>query len=403
MPDQTVSAVKEYLGARREDLISFLRQLIAIPSPTGSEGDVARRLLEEMKALGYDEVFIDGVGNAVGRIGHGPLKVMFDAHMDTVDADQPGWTVDPYKGKIDGDTLYGLGSCDDKGALSGMVYGVAALKAAGFPADLATIYVVGAVGEETCEGLGAAHFITKEGIRPDFVVIGEASDLGVRRGHRGRALLAVTYPGKTVHASVPWLGDNPLEKIAPLLSGIVPLNQRFLDDPFLGKGSAVATAVTVTSPSLNSVPSSATVYIDRRMTVGETREGIIKEIESVLGGQKATIEVVKVDQPSYTGQPRSGEEFFPPWSVPEDHPLVQAGMQAAREALDREPDLGRWDFSTDGTFTAGVAKIPTIGFGPGDGRWAHAPNEQVPISHIAAAAGFYALVPRALAQAGRRG
>ncbi|MHB8757802.1 MAG: YgeY family selenium metabolism-linked hydrolase, partial [Bacillota bacterium] len=390
MPDQTVPAVKDYLEARQEELISFLRQLIAIPSPTGSEGDVAKRVAEEMKRLGYDEVFIDHIGNAVGRIGHGPIKVLFDAHMDTVDGDQPGWTVDPYKGKIDGDTLFGLGSCDDKGALSGMVYGAAALKAAGFPADLVTVYVVGAVGEESCEGLGIAHLITREGVRPDFVVIGEASDLGVRRGHRGRALLSVTYQGKTCHASVPQLGDNPLEKIAPLLEGVKPLNQRFLDDPFLGKGSAVVTSVTVSSPSLNSVPSSATVYIDRRMTVGETREGILDEINGVLGGQKATIEVVKVDQPSYTGLPRSGEEFFPPWSLPADHPLVQAGMEAARAALGREPDLGRWDFSTDGTFTAGVAKIPTIGFGPGDGRWAHAPNEQVPISQIITAAGCYA-------------
>ncbi|MHB8927683.1 MAG: YgeY family selenium metabolism-linked hydrolase [Bacillota bacterium] len=398
MPDETVSAVKEYLGARREDLLSFLRRLIAIPSPTGSEGDVARRVAEEMKRLGYDEVFFDRIGNVVGRIGHGPIKVLFDAHMDTVGADQAGWTVDPYAGKIEGDTLFGLGSCDDKGSLSGMVYGAAALKAAGFPADRATVFVVGAVGEESCEGLGVGHLITREGVHPDFVVIGEASDLGVRRGHRGRTLLSVTYQGKPCHASVPQLGDNPLEKIVPLLSGVKPLNRRFRDDSFLGKGSAVVTSVEVNSASLNSVPATATVYIDRRMTVGETREGILDEIKSVLGGHEASVEVVKVDQPSYTGYPRSGEEFFPPWSLPEDHPLVRAGMETGRAVLGREPDLGRWDFSTDGTFTAGAAKIPTIGFGPGDGRWAHAPNEQVPVSQIITAAGFYALVPWVLSR-----
>ncbi|HEY3316756.1 MAG TPA: YgeY family selenium metabolism-linked hydrolase [Bacillota bacterium] len=401
MPVEIVSTVKQYLGARRGDLLSFLRQIIAIPSPTGSEGDVAKRVGEEMTRLGYDEVFVDQIGNAVGRIGHGPIKVLFDAHMDTVGADQPGWTVDPYAGVIDGDTLYGLGSCDDKGSLSGMVYGAAALKAAGFPTDQASIYIVGAVGEESCEGLGVGHLITKGGIRPDFVVIGESSSLGVRHGHRGRALLSVTYQGKPCHASVPHLGDNPLDKIIPLLAGVKPLNQRFLEDPFLGRGSAVVTSVEVSSASLNSVPAAARVYIDRRMTIGETRERILDEIKSVLGGYEATIEVVKVDQPSYTGYPRGGEEFFPPWALPVEHPLVQAGIEAARAALGREPDVGRWDFSTDGTFTAGAAKIPTIGFGPGDGKWCHSPNEQVPISQLITAAGFYALVPWALAQSRR--
>ncbi|HFD38832.1 MAG TPA: M20/M25/M40 family metallo-hydrolase, partial [Anaerolineae bacterium] len=75
---------------------------------------------------------------------------------------------------------------------------------------------------------------------------------------------------------------------------------------------------------------------------------------------------------------------------PEDHPLVQALVRSVRETLGYRPKLGRWSFSTDGAYTAGVANIPTVGFGPGEERYAHTLDEQIRLNDVVDAARVYA-------------
>jgi acetylornithine deacetylase/succinyl-diaminopimelate desuccinylase-like protein len=76
--------------------------------------------------------------------------------------------------------------------------------------------------------------------------------------------------------------------------------------------------------------------------------------------------------------------------MPEDHHLVQATVRSVRETLGYRPRLGRWNFSTDGTYTAGVANIPTVGFGPGEERYAHTQDEQIRLNDVVDAARVYA-------------
>ena len=82
----------------RESLLSFLRTLVQTPSPSGRESAVAALIMDEMRRLGYDQVWMDAAGNVLGRIGttSGPL-LMLDSHMDTVEVAEPqAWTVDPF-------------------------------------------------------------------------------------------------------------------------------------------------------------------------------------------------------------------------------------------------------------------------------------------------------------------
>ena len=72
-----------------------------------------------------------------------------------------------------------------------------------------------------------------------------------------------------------------------------------------------------------------------------------------------------------------------------DDPVIVAAVDAYRGAFDGEPHLGYWVFSTNGVATAGMHDIPTVGFGPGHEKWAHAPNERVDIEHLVKAAAFY--------------
>ena len=76
--------------------------------------------------------------------------------------------------------------------------------------------------------------------------------------------------------------------------------------------------------------------------------------------------------------------------MPQDHPLVQTVVRSVRETLGYRPRLGRWSFSTDGTYSAGVANVPTVGFGPGEERYAHTQDEQIRLNDVVDAARVYA-------------
>ncbi|MDW7992825.1 MAG: M20/M25/M40 family metallo-hydrolase [Anaerolineae bacterium] len=193
----------------RAQLVAFLQDLVRIPSPPTQEGPLAERMAQEMERLGLREVRTDRIGNVLGWVGQGDGPVlMFNGHMDTVALTNPSaWRWDPFGGVVEGKYLYGLGSCDMKGGLAAIVYGAYLLRRTGLP-KRGRVVVAGVVQEEPCEGLGSRVLIEEEGVRPDWVVIAEPTNLEVVRGQRGRIEIEVTVHGRTAHASRPDLGEN---------------------------------------------------------------------------------------------------------------------------------------------------------------------------------------------------
>ncbi len=219
-------------------LIQFLRDLIAIPSPSCEEAGVVERVRVEMERTGFDEVVVDRMGSIFGRIGSGKTAILFDAHLDTVGVGDPSaWAHDPFKGKIEDGIVYGRGASDNKGAAASMVYGGKILKDLGILGDF-TLYVLGSVQEDDFDGL-AIQFAIEHSIpqRPDFVVLGECTNLDVYRGQRGRVELQVRTRGVACHASAPERGDNAIYKMMPVVQGIERLNGQLADDPFLGRAA----------------------------------------------------------------------------------------------------------------------------------------------------------------------
>jgi len=91
-------------------LITFARDIVRIPSLSGEETQVASRIEAEMKALAFDSVWTDDVGNVIGMLEGaqpGPT-IVFDAHTDTVGV-SPGvpWALDPFSGQVTQDSLHG--------------------------------------------------------------------------------------------------------------------------------------------------------------------------------------------------------------------------------------------------------------------------------------------------------
>lgn len=376
-----------------EALAKFLNELVRIPSLSTHEEAAGIRLAEEMRRVGFEEVWTDRVGNVIGRVGsgHGP-KLVFNGHMDTVDVGDPArWARPPYEGLVEEGVLYGRGACDMKGGLAAMVYAVKALLDSGSELS-GDLYVVGVVQEEPCEGLAMQVLVEEEGIRPDYVVLGEPSDLQVSVGHRGRLEMQVRVRGKAAHASSPGLGSNAIHNAARLIFGIELLASRLPTDPLLGRGTVAVTQIESQAASRNAVPDACTFYVDRRLTLGETERKALAEIQSIISTEEvdAQVEVTEYQATSYTGYGCRMRASFPTWVIAEDHPLVQATVRSVRETLGYRPRLARWGFSTDGSYTAGLANIPTVGFGPGEERYVHTLDEQIRLNDVVDAARVYA-------------
>lgn len=389
---------REAADRQAEAMTRFLGDLIAIPSLSRREGELVQRIASEMTDLGFDEVTVDGFGSVIGRIGEGPVHLVYDSHIDTVDVGDPAsWKTEPFEPVVKGRILYGRGASDNKAATASMVHGAALIKRLGVDASRFTIHVVGTVQEEDCDGLALEHLLTQVLPPVKLVVLGEATNLNVYRGHRGRAEFAVHTRGRAAHASAPERGINAVYKMAPIVQQVEELNERLAADPFLGKGTVVVSKVDVQTPSLNAVPDGCTIYLDRRLTIGETVEAARAELESLPAVQagEAEVELPSYEGRSYTGLTLSQDKYFPTWVVPESDPAVAAGVEAARRALGRTPEIGRWVFSTNGVASAGKLGITTIGFGPANEVYAHSPDDQCPIDDLPHAAAWYAAFPDA--------
>ena len=390
--------VRSYHSIDDKALASFAQRLVRTPSLSTHEDQVAALVEEEMHDAGLADVTVDQMGSVIGHIGSGEpgqrtgRVLVYDAHMDTVDVgDIRAWERDPFGGEIERGILYGRGAAGSKGALAAMVYAGKSLAESGV--SLAgDLYFVGVVQEEPCEGLAMRHIVEEQGIHPDWVVIGEATNLQLSRGHRGRIEFRLTIHGRSCHASAPQRGVNAIYEAARVIVGLELLAPQLSQDSFLGKGSIAVTDISSTSASLNAVPDSCTLYIDRRLTIGETEAKALAEIKRILTreGIRVSINVSEYAGTSYTGHATKVRQCFPYWVTPEDAPLLVTAVRVIEDTLAFVPYVGKWDFATDGVYTAGIAGIPTIGFGPGEERHAHSVDDQVRVRDLEAAARVYA-------------
>ncbi len=383
------------------EAVEFFREIIRIPSLSGQEGPVVQAIARKMEAIGFDEVRTDPFGNIMGRIGNGRRVLAFDAHIDTVDVGDPGlWKVDPFAAELRDGIVYGRGASDQKGGMAALVYAGALIKKLAIEGDM-TVWIVGSVCEEDCDGL-CWHYILNENIlAPELVILTEPTDLNLYRGHRGRMEIQVVVPGISCHGSAPERGINAIHRIAPAITEIDRLNNKLAFDSFLGTGTITSSEIRSTAPSLCAVADSCSLHLDRRLTVGETDTIAIAEIKEICqavdsmqtDANKRSGEIdVKIptyEKPSYTGLVYPMRQYFPAWAMSETHTFTQMGLAARELALGEGGESGKWTFSTNGVATMGLHNIPTLGFGPGNEIHAHAPTDQRPIDHIGATIAFY--------------
>ena len=399
----TVEIIKSKVAERRDEIIQFMLDIVAIPSMNGQLQAVGERIGAEMRKLGFEEVRFDKMGNILGRIGNGPRTLVYDSHIDTVGVGDPAtWGWDPFVGKVEDGILYARGACDEKGSTPGMIYGLAIANELGL-LNNTTAWYFGNM-EEWCDGIAPNTFVEVDpGLRPDFVVIGEPTKMQVYRGHKGRIELKITATGRSAHAASHYLGDNAVYKMMAVITQIRELDRRFRfgmgAHTVQGRPSVAVTDVKVRTASLNAVPDQFTIFLDRRITSNEPHDEVIAQIKGLIPDylqEEIKVEELFYDDPSYTGFVFPVTKYYPAWLLDDVHPVVQAGQSTVEKLWGETRKLGTWDFSTNGTYWAGKAGIPAIGFGPGDEKFAHTNLEQVPLNDVVAATEFYALFPSLL-------
>lgn len=380
---------------RRNEVAALTKALISRRSYSGQERDAAEELGRYLTAHGFDRVETDGYGNVLGRLrGSRPgPRLLFDGHLDTVPVpDASAWTHPPFAPEEAGGRLYGRGASDMKGAVAAFT------AAAGFFAqdmDFAgEIWVAGVVHEECFEGVAARK--VSEAVRPDYVVIGEASECNLKIGQRGRAEIVVETFGVPAHSANPEKGVNAVYGMCRVIEALRKLEAP--EHPVLGRGILELTDIcSFPYPGASVVPSRCRATYDRRLLVGETRESVLAPISAALeelrqSGIKASASYAQGEAACYTGETIRGERFFPGWLYAEDEPFVQAVLEELR-GIGQDPKVTQYSFCTNGSHYAGEAGIRTIGYGPSRESLAHTDDEYVEIPQLEKACeGYYAIM-----------
>jgi len=376
---------------QKNELIELCRSLIQKKSMSGKEKDVAEFIKKRMEELNYDKVWIDEYGSVIGKIkGKGNRSLVFEGHMDTVEvSNEKDWEHDPFGGEIIGNKMYGRGTSDMKGALSAMIYGASLIPREKIKGD---VYVLGVVMEEIFEGIAFGNVLDE--IKADCVVLGESTELNINVGQRGRAEVSVKTRGKSVHSSNPQFGVNAVYGMTQLVDQIRKI--RFPHHKFLGKAIMELTdIISFPYPGASVVPCECKATFDRRLLAGETEVSVLKPLKESIERLKAQnsdfeadVEIAVGEGKTYTGRRLKAKRFFPAWILGSDHELAKRSLKAVKDA-GIPASFSKYSFCTDGSQSAGIRGIPTIGFGPSKESLAHTTDEYIEIDQLVKAAEGY--------------
>ncbi len=410
----TERILREAEGAR-DEIAELTGALVRIPTvnPPGEHYlECAAFLAERFRALGCDVALLDPPPangdryprrNVIGRLGSGERRLHLNGHFDVVPAGS-GWTTPPFGGEIQDGAVWGRGTSDMKGGIAASIYAVEILRRAG-ARPTGVIELSGTVDEESGGHAGVAWLAANGHIAPetDAVIIGEPFGSGrICVGHRGVYWFRVVSEGETAHGSMPFLGNNAIHQLAPLLEDIrtgwtAALAGRRTTLPVVPEGSRAPTiqvnsvmggqaGAAAESPQ---VPDRAEAVVDRRFIEEEGLDAVRAEarrrvaaVEARNPRRRYRIEDLLTVEPVRT----------PPKSV-----ALRAVRFGVRRALGRPATEVASPGTYDQKHFARIAGVrDCIAYGPGILELAHRPDERVPVDELVRTTAALALAAAAV-------
>jgi acetylornithine deacetylase len=382
------------------------RQLVRVPSVTGDEGAVqdlvASRLVDAGCAVERieidpadarrdpdwpgDEMPRDRLPIVLGRMGPtGGRRIVLVGHVDVVPVGDPAtWSHDPWAGEVVGDRLYGRGAVDMKGGVASILGAVAALRASGLAERLGGEVLVASVPSEEDGGQGMLAAI-RAGVTGDMAVITEPTGLDVVIAHAGAITFKLTVPGRAAHASVRREGVSALDNLQTLVRALeadeTARNSAETDPLMTAHGLPYATIIGKVWGG-----DWASTVIDRiqaegryGVKLGQTWRDAERDLQRAIDDANESDPFLR-DHPA-TVELTGGK--FSSSRVPANHPLP-VGLAGVVSALTgREPEMTGEPYGADMRLLVNEGKTPTVIFGPGDKRVAHAADEWVSLTEVA--------------------
>jgi acetylornithine deacetylase/succinyl-diaminopimelate desuccinylase-like protein len=220
------------------------------------------------------------------------------------------------------------------------------------------------------------------------VIIGEATAGDLCVGHRGRAEVVVEIQGVAAHASAPERARNPIDLMPALLPVLQRFAQQLPQDAMLGRSTLAPTALETLPRSRNVIPDRVRIVLDWRVLAGVTPDGAVTQLQewiereiTVPHGWQVEVRLSTEPQRTYTGRQRERRMFTPGFLMGGQHPVVRAAASTIEHTTGRKPVLRPWTFATDGGHACGVHGIPSIGYAPGEERFAHTNRECLDLKH----------------------
>ena len=349
----------------RQELLSLLSELVAIPSTT-PPGDVSR-VTDFCRGLLKDyRTEVLGKGNLVARLGVGGPSVVFNAHADTVDVgERAAWRTDPFRATLIDGRVYGLGACNCKSAMAVHLWLAREIARRGGPKRGEVVFTF--VGDEENLGPGGLAYLREtSAVKPDTLVVAAQTRNRLVLEERGVMWVKVVTRGKAAHAGAPHAGESAILKMHNVISGLQQFQPRTSNT---GQRSTLSIGRIRGGENTNVVPDYCEIEIDRRIL---PQDDLQKEYEGLRELASGADEVKLL-----TGTPG--------FSALRDGAGAKAFADAIREVTGKEPERLNVVGASDARYFArdGIEILVT---GPGDGADSHMPNEHVALDELEEAA-----------------
>ena len=333
-------------------LLALAAELVAVPSPSGAEGELADIVEASLRAV--PGLVVDRLGdNVVARTRRGRARrVMLAGHLDTVAVgaeDTP---------RIEHGVLFGLGAADMKGGLAVMLE--LARRLADPAVDVTWCFYTCEEVSRDRSGLGQLWRERPELMAADVAILGEPTDCRVEAGCQGTLRAVVELAGRRAHTARPFTGRNAIHRLAPVLGAVAGWEPRTVDIDGCTYTEQLQAVAVSGGLAGNVVPDRAALTVNYRYAPDREGDGARGVLEGLLApwlepgpGDSLTV----VDQAD--GAP----------------PALGDPLLAELVARTGHPPRAKVGWTDVATFWA--HGIPATNFGPGDPLLAHHPDEAV--------------------------